>query len=123
MQQRDRRFAIAILGIAALAWAAVAVVLLNLDPTADSGAGFLGGGALGVAVAATFAPLLWLLAFAWQKRIAYRGDWTRAIRRGAWLGLLVAVFVVMRINGVFQPQIGLFFAALALVAEVTLSRQ
>jgi hypothetical protein len=30
---------------------------------------------------------------------------------------------VMRINGVFQPQIGLFFAALALVAEVTLSRQ
>jgi hypothetical protein len=29
----------------------------------------------------------------------------------------------MRVNGVFQPQIGLFFAALALVAEVTLSRQ
>ena len=57
------------------------------------------------------------------ERIAYRGDWFRAIRRGAWIGLLVAVFVVMRINGVFQPQIGLFFAALALVAEVTLSRQ
>lgn len=123
MQSRDRRIAIAILGIAALAWVAVAVVLLNVDPTADTGAGFLGGGALGVAVAATFAPLLWLLAFARQKRIAYRGDWTRAVRRGAWLGLLVAVFVVMRINGVFQPQIGLFFAALALVAEVTLSRQ
>jgi hypothetical protein len=123
MQSRDRRIAIAILGIGALAWVAVAVVLLNVDPTADTGAGFLGGGALGVAVAATFAPLLWLLAFARQKRIAYRGDWTRAVRRGAWLGLLVAVFVVMRINGVFQPQIGLFFAALALVAEVTLSRQ
>ena len=123
MQPRDRRIAIAILGIAALAWVAVALVLLNVDPTADAGGGFLGGGALGVAVAATFAPLLWLLAFARQKRIAYRGDWTRAVRRGAWLGLLVAVFVVMRINGVFQPQIGLFFAALALVAEVTLSRQ
>ena len=123
MQPRDRRIAIAILGVAALAWVAVALVLLNVDPTADTGAGFVGGGALGVAVAATFAPLLWLLAFARQKRIAYRGDWTRAVRRGAWLGLLVAVFVVMRINGVFQPQIGLFFAALALVAEVTLSRQ
>jgi hypothetical protein len=123
MQPRDRRIAIAILGTAAVAWVAVALVLLNVDPTADTGGGFLGGGALGVAVAATFAPLLWLLAFARQKRIAYRGDWTRAIRRGAWLGLLVAVFVVMRINGVFQPQIGLFFAALALVAEVTLSRQ
>ena len=123
MQPRDRPIAIAILGIAALAWVAVALVLLNVDPTADTGAGFLGGGALGVAVAATFAPLLWLLAFARHKRIAYRGDWTRAVRRGAWLGLLVGVFVVMRINGVFQPQIGLFFAALALVAEVTLSRQ
>ena len=71
----------------------------------------------------TVAPLLWLLSFTRQRRIAYRGDWTRAVRRGAWLGLLVAVFVVMRVNGIFQPQILLFFAALALVAEVTLSRQ
>ncbi len=112
-----------LLAIAAVGWIVVAIVFLNVDPRADTGAGFLGGGALGVAVAATFAPLLWLLAFARHRRIAYRGDWTRAIRRGAWIGLLVAVFVVMRINGVFQPQIGLFFAALALVAEVTLSRQ
>ena len=123
MQPRDRRFALILLGIAALAWVVVGVVLLSVDPRADTGAGFLGGGALGLAVAATVAPLLWLVAFARQRRIAYRGDWTRAIRRGAWIGLLVAVFVVMRVNGVFQPQIGLFFAALALVAEVTLSRQ
>lgn len=123
MQPRDRRFALALLAIAALAWVVVAIVLVNIDPRADTGAGFLGGGALGVAVAATFAPLLWLLAFARNRRIAYRGDWTRAIRRGAWIGLLVAVLVVMRVNGVFQPQIGLFFAALAIVAEVTLSRQ
>ena len=123
MQPRDRRSALALLGIAAIAWAMVAVVLLNVDPRADTGGGFLGGGVLGVAVAATVAPLLWLMAFARQRRIAYRGDWTRAIRRAAWIGLLVAVFVVMRVNGVFQPQIGLFFAALAIVAEVTLSRQ
>ncbi len=123
MQPRDRRFALALLAVAAVAWAGVATVFLNVDPRADPGSGFLGAGALGAAVAATFAPLLWLLAFAGHRRIAYRGDWTRAIRRGAWIGLLVAVFVVMRVNGVFQPQIGLFFAALALVAEVTLSRQ
>jgi hypothetical protein len=123
MQPRDRRFALALLGIAAVAWAVVSFVLLTIDPRADTAAGFLGGGALGVAVAATFAPLLWLLAFARHRRIAYRGDWTRAIRRGGWIGLLAAVIVLMRINGVFQPQIGLFFAALALVAEVTLSRQ
>ena len=98
-------------------------MFLNLDPREGSATGFAGAGALGAAVAATFAPLLWLLAFTRHRRIAYRGDWARAVRRALWLGLLVAVFVVMRVNGVFQPQIGLFFAALALVAEVTLSRQ
>jgi len=40
---------------------------------------------------------------------------------GAAYGLLVGVFVVMRLNGIFQPQIGLFLIALALVAEVTLT--
>jgi hypothetical protein len=123
MQPRDRRFSLALLAVAAAAWFAVAIVFLNVDPRGEPDAGFLGAGALGLAVAATFAPLLWLLAFTRHRRIAYRGDWTRAIRRGAWLGVLVALFVVMRLNGVFQPQIGLFFAALALVAEVTLSRQ
>jgi hypothetical protein len=123
MQPRDRRIALALLAIAAAAWAAVGVVFTNIDPRADPGAGFTGAGVLGLAVAATFAPMLWLLAFTRHRRIAYRGDWTRAIRRGAWIGLLAALFVVMRVNGVFQPQIGLFFAALALVAEVTLSRQ
>ena len=123
MQARDRRLVLVLLGVGALGWGAVGLVLLTVDPRADPAAGFLGGGAMGLAVAASVAPLLWLLSFARQRRIAYRGDWTRAIRRGAWIGLLVAVFVVMRLNGVFQPQIGLFFAALALVAEVTLSRQ
>jgi hypothetical protein len=123
MQPRDRRLALALLGIAAIGWVVVAIVALSVDPRADPGAGFLGGGAVGVAVAATVAPLLWLIAFARNRRIAYRGDWTRAVRRAGWIGLLVAVFIVMRVNGVFQPQIGLFFAALALVAEVTLSRQ
>ena len=112
-----------LLGVAAVGWVAVGIVLLTVDPRASTTAGFVGGGALGLAVTASVAPLLWLLAFARQRRIAYRGDWTRAIRRAGWIGLLVAVFVVMRLNGVFQPQVGLFFAALALVAEVTLSRQ
>ena len=123
MRPRDRRFVLLLLAVAAAAWIVVAFVATTVDPRADPGAGFVGAGALGLAVAATLAPLLWLLAFARHRRIAYRGDWLRAVRRGAWIGLLVAVFVVMRINGVFQPEIGLFLAALALVAEVTLSRQ
>ena len=123
MRARDRRFVLVLFGIAAVAWAAVAVVATTVDPRGDPGSGFVGAAALGVATATTLAPLLWLVSFARHRRIAYRGDWLRAIRRGGWIGLLVAVFVVMRINGVFQPQIGLFLAALALVAEVTLSRQ
>jgi hypothetical protein len=109
--------------VAAAAWVVVALIALTVDPRADPTSGFLGAGALGIATAATLAPVLWLLKFIRNRRIAYRGDWLRAIRRGGWIGLLVAVFVIMRINGVFQPQIGLFLAALALVAEVTLSRQ
>lgn len=123
MQSRDRRLVLGLFGVAAAAWVGVAVVALTLHPLADPSAGFVGAAALGAAVAATLAPLLWLLAFARHRRIAYRGDWQRAIRRGGWVGLLVAVFVIMRINGVFQPPIALFLAALALVAEVTLSRQ
>ena len=80
-----------------------------------------GAAALGLAIGLTVMPLLWLAVFARHGRIAYRGDWLRAIRRGAWIGVLVAVFVVMRLNGIFQPQIGLFFLALALVAEITLT--
>ena len=123
MQSRDRRRVLVLFGVALIAWAAVAVIALQVDPRADPGAGFLGATGLGAAVAATVAPLFWLLAFTRHGRISYRGDWTRSIRRAAWVGLLVGLFVVMRINGVFQPQIGLFLAALVLVAEVTLSRQ
>ena len=123
MQSRDRRLVLVLFGIAAIAWVAVAVIALQVDPRADPGAGFLGATALGIATATTVGPLFWLLAFTRHGRIAYRGDWTRSVRRGAWVGLLVGLFVVMRINGVFEPQIGLFLAALVLVAEVTLSRQ
>jgi ABC-type Fe3+-siderophore transport system permease subunit len=118
---RNRRVALALLGAAGIAWAVVLTLGMTIDPLADPGAGFIGASALGVATGLTAAPLIWLITFARHRRIAYRGDWLRATRRGAWVGILVAVFVVMRINGIFQPQIGLFLVALALVAEITLT--
>jgi hypothetical protein len=121
MDQRDRSFNLALFGAAAIAWAVVATIAVTLDPRANADAGFIGAGALGIAAALTAAPLFWLVVFARHRRIAYRGDWLRAIRRGAWVGALIAIFVVMRANGIFQPQIGLFLLALALVAEVTLT--
>jgi hypothetical protein len=121
MDVRHRWIALILFGLAAAAWVAVALVGLTIDPLKDPSAGFAGAVTLGVATALTAAPLFWLVGFARHRRIAYRGDWTRAIRRGAWVGVLVALYVVMRVNGIFQPPIGLFFVALALVAEITLS--
>jgi hypothetical protein len=119
--EAQRRVAITLLGLAGLAWLAVLVVGLTVDPLADRGSAYIGAAALGVAMGLTAAPLFWLISFARHRRIAYRGDWLRAGRRGAWVGILVAVLVVMRINGILQPQIALFLVALALVAEVTLT--
>lgn len=117
----QRRVAITLLGLAGAAWLVVLVVVIAVDPLSDPNAGFIGAIALGAATGITAAPLFWLISYARHRRIAYRGDWLRAGRRGAWVGILVAVFVVMRINGVLQPQIALFLIALALVAEITLT--
>ena len=117
----QRRIAVLLLALAGVAWVVVLVIGMTVDPLSSSSAAFLGAAALGVATGLTAAPLFWLISFARHRRIAYRGDWLRAGRRGAWVGILVAVFVVMRINGVLQPQIALFLIALALVAEVTLT--
>jgi hypothetical protein len=121
MEGRDRRRVLLLIGLAAVAWAGVATVLVLVDPLASSAAGFAGAGAFGAAAALTTAPLFWLVSFARHNRIAYRGDWWRALRRGVWVGALVTVFVIMRVNGIFQPPIALFFIALAIVAEVTLT--
>ena len=121
MTSRDRRLSLALFVAAVVAWVVVGVVGTTVDPISTPGGGYIGAAALAIAAALTAAPLFWLAGFARQRRIAYRGDWWRALRRGAWVGLLVGVFVIMRLNGIFQPEIGLFLVALALVAEVTLT--
>lgn len=118
---RNRRIALTLLGVALFAWVAVGAIATRVNPLADPGMGMAGAVALGFAAAATAAPIFWLVGFARQRRIAYRGDWVRALRRGAWVGVLVAIFVVMRLNDIFQVPIALFLLALALVAEVTLT--
>ena len=118
---RNRRIALALLGIAAVGWLIVVAIALGVNPLTDPDMGLVGAAALGFAAAVTATPILWLVGYARQRRIAYRGDWLRAIRRGAWVGLLAAIFVVMRLNDIFQLPIALFLLALALVAEVTLT--
>ncbi len=121
MEARDRRAAIALFAAAVAAWLAVAIVLVTRDPTTDPAIRYAGAGLIGLASGLTAAPSFWLIGFARQARISFRGDWLRAARRGAWVGGVIGLVVLLRLEGLFQPQIGLFIAALAIVAEVSLS--
>jgi hypothetical protein len=59
--------------------------------------------------------------FGRHHQIAYRGDWVRAIRRAAWVGIVVTVLIVLRLQGLLELPIALFMIALVVVAEATLS--
>jgi hypothetical protein len=121
MEARDRRASLALFGAAAVAWLAVWIVLVSFDPRSDPLVRYVGAALIGTAFGVTTAPLFWLFGFARQRRIAFRGDWLRAARRAGWVAGVVAIIVLLRLEGLFQPQIGLFLGALAIVAEVTLS--
>jgi hypothetical protein len=121
MELRDRLANLGLFSAAALIWILVGLVVTTRDPRIDPGAGFVGAGLIGLAVGLTAVPLFWLTVFARHRRIAYRGDWIRAIRRGAWVTVVVAVLVVLRLQGPFEPAIALFILAMVLVAEATLS--
>ncbi len=123
METRDRVANLGLLAAAVVAWALVAIVVTTRDPYADAMAGYLGALLIGLAVGITAIPLAWLIVFARHRRIAYSGDWFRAARRGGWIGLLVAVMVILRLVDAFQIPIVLFLAAIFVVAEITLSAE
>jgi hypothetical protein len=121
MELRDRLANLGLLAAAVVAWILVSVLVTTRDPYQDPMAGYVGSLLMGLAVWVTAIPLLWLVVFARHRRIAYQGDWVRATRRGAWIGLLMAVVVILRLADAFQLAIVLFLAAIFLVAEITLS--
>ena len=121
MTPRDRRVSLILIAAAVVAWLLVAWVFVNLDPRARPASELAGAATIGAAAGLASIPLFWLAAFARQRRIAYRGDWVRAIRRGAWVATLVGCFVLLRLEGLFQPPVALFLVALAAIAELTLS--
>lgn len=123
METRDRLANIGLLGAAAIVWVLVGILVTTRDPYRDAMAGYEGALLIGLAIGLTCAPLAWLVVFARHRRIAYNGDWFRAVRRGAWIGLFFAVVVVLRLVGAFQLPILLFLAAIFLVAELTLSAE
>jgi len=123
MESRDRLANLGLFGAAAVAWILVGLVVTTRDPAVDPAAGVVGSALIGLAVGLTCVPLFWLAVFARQRRISFRGDWRRAGRRGAWVGIVTAVFVVLRLQGALQLPIALFLVTIVLVAEVTLSAE
>lgn len=123
MEARDRLMNLGFFGAAFVVWVLVGLVVTTQDPLKDPGAGFLGAVLMGLAIGLTTIPLFWLAVFARHRRIALNGDWTRAIRRGAWVGLVIAVLVVLRLQGVLELPIALFMIALIVVAEATFSAE
>jgi hypothetical protein len=123
MDARDRLANLGILGAAIMVWVLVALVVTTRDPVVEPLAGFVGAALIGLAVGLTATPIAWLVVFGRHRRIAYRGDWTRAARRGGWVGLIIAIFIVLRLQGALELPIALFILALVAVAEATLSAE
>ncbi len=123
MEARDRLINLGIFGAATLVWLLVALIVTTRDPVVDPLAGYIGAALIGLAVALTATPIAWLVVFGRHRRIAYQGDWTRAVRRAGWVGLIVAIFIVLRLQGALELPISLFILALAVVAESTLSAE
>jgi hypothetical protein len=123
MESRDRMANLGIFAAAAVVWLLVGLVVTTRDPVLEPGAGFVGAALIGLAIGLMLIPIFWLIAFRRHRQIAYRGDWVRAIRRGAWVGVIVTVLVVLRIQGLLDWPLALFMIALAAVAESTLSAE
>jgi hypothetical protein len=123
MEARDRTANLAFFAAAAVVWILVGLVVTTRDPIAEPSAGFVGAVLIGLAVALTIVPLMWLTVFGRHRQIAYRGDWTRAIRRAAWVGVVVAVLVVLRLQGLLELPIAFFIIAMVAVAEAVLSAE
>jgi hypothetical protein len=121
MEAKDRVGNILLIGAALAAWLLVAQIVTTTYPNQTATAGLVGAGAVGLACGLTSAPLFWLVPFSLHRRIALIGDWGRALRRAAWVGGLVALFVALRIQDVLSLPIAVFVVVLALLAEIALS--
>jgi hypothetical protein len=121
MEARDRLTNLGLFAAAGVVWVLVALVVTTRDPRIDVTAGYVGALLIGLAMGLTTIPLFWLSAFARHRRIAYGGDWTRATRRGGWVAVVTAVFVILRLQQLFVPALAIFILALVVLAEAVLS--
>ncbi len=123
MELRDRTMNYLFVSAAAIAWGLVFVLVTTTYPHQNPTTGLLGALLMGAACGLASVPLFWLAVFARHRRIAFRGDWVRAIRRGAWVGLAVAFLVALRLQDVLSLPIVVFVVTLVTLAEIALSAE
>ena len=99
----------------------MAFVFTNFDPRANPTMLLVGALLLGGAVSLTLAPLLWVGNFARNRGIAYRGDWARATRRAALVGLVIVLFVLLRAQDALSLPVAAFIVVMGVLVELTLS--
>lgn len=121
MYARDRLFNLGLLGAALVAWIVVVVFVTTRSPAGDVAVAMLGAVLIGTAFALTTMPLFWLAAFQRRKRIAYHGDWLRAVRRGIEVGLVVTFAVILRSQDAFSWPLAAFVATMVIFVEISLS--
>src|SRR5512144_2093826 len=116
MKLRDRTMNYLFVALAVAAWALVGVLLMTTYPHQSPTTDLAGALLIGFACGVSCVPLFWLATFARHRRIAFRGDWVRAMRRGAWVGLAVAFLVALRVQGVLSLPIVVFVVTLVTLA-------
>jgi hypothetical protein len=123
MRARDRVGNFFFIAAAVVAWLGVAQIVTTTYPKDNPTNALVGAGFMGLACGLTFVPVFWLWSFARHRRIALRGDWSRAIRRGAWVAAIVALFVTLRVQELLSLPLVVFVVVLVLLAEIALSME
>ncbi len=123
MQPRDRITAIVLIAVALACWLVVAAMLTTVSPVGRPEVQVAGSILIGLACGTTAVPLAWLVVFGHQRRIARPGDWGRAVRRGAWVWLIIALLIGLRTQQAFSAPIALFIIVMVAFVEVSLSLQ
>jgi hypothetical protein len=70
-----------------------------------------------LAISLTGTPFAFLAEFVVRRRIAYRGAWFRATRRGVLSGAVVAALAALRIGGALTVPVAIFIVLLAVLVE------
>jgi hypothetical protein len=106
-------------------WASSACPLeTDAQPCPDAARNLvIGIGLAASASALIVTPFAFLAEFVARRRIAYRGAWVRAVRRGLLVGLVVAALAGLRLADVLSVPIALFTILLGAVIEWFMARR